>query len=94
MVAAQLLPGLVEDAARLNQPSNAARLEALQALLRSRRVNFELQPFANDRQARDSRAQGQNVVVTAGSGPRDLVVGAHFDAVALPNWHTQRGHGR
>ena len=91
VVAAQLLPSLIEDAARLNQPSNAARLEALQALLRSRRVNFELQPFANDRQARDSRAQGQNVVVTVGSGPRDLVVGAHFDAVALPNGTLSEG---
>ena len=91
VAAAQLLPSLIEDAARLNQPSNAARLEALQALLRSRRVNFELQPFANDRQARDSRAQGQNVVVTVGSGPRDLVVGAHFDAVALPNGTLSEG---
>jgi hypothetical protein len=75
--AAELLPGVIEDASRLNQPSNAARLEALQALLRSRHVNFELQPFANDRQARDSREQGQNVIVTAGSGRRDLIVGAH-----------------
>jgi Zn-dependent M28 family amino/carboxypeptidase len=82
-VAADSLPGLVEDATRLNQPSNTARLEALQALLRSRHLNFELQPFANDRRARDSREQGQNVVVTTGSGRRDLIVGAHFDAVAL-----------
>jgi hypothetical protein len=83
--AAEPLPGLVEDATRLNQPSNAARLEALQALLRSRRVNFELQPFANTLPARESREQGQNVVVTLGRGRRDLVVGAHFDAVALPD---------
>ena len=82
-VAAESLPGLVEDATRLGQPSNAARLEALQALLRSRHVDFALQPFANDRRARDSREQGQNVVLTAGSGRRDLIVGAHFDAVAL-----------
>jgi peptidase M28-like protein len=82
-VSAQPLPGLIEDATRLNQPSNAARLEALQALLRSRQLTFELQPFANDRRARDSREQGQNVVVTAGSGPRDIIIGAHFDAVAL-----------
>jgi len=81
--AAEPLPGLVEDATRLNQPSNAARLAALQALLRSRQLNFELQPFANDRRARDSREQGQNVVVTVGSGPREIIVGAHFDAAAL-----------
>jgi hypothetical protein len=90
--AAEPLPGLVEDATRLIQPSNAARLEALQALLRSRHLAFELQPFANDRRASDSREQGQNVMVTAGQAGRDsgglgdlgdLIIGAHFDAVAL-----------
>ena len=86
-----MLPGLIEDAARLNQPSNAARLEALQTLLRSRRINFDVQPFANDRQARDSREQGRNVVITAGSGPRDVIVGAHFDAVALANGSLSEG---
>ena len=91
VVAAELQPGVIEDAARLNQSSNAARLEALQTLLRSRRINFDVQPFANDRQARDSREQGQNVVITAGSGPRDLIVGAHFDAVALANGSLSEG---
>jgi Zn-dependent M28 family amino/carboxypeptidase len=54
-------------------------------------VNFELQPFANDRQARDSRDQGQNVVVTVGAGRRDLIVGAHFDAVALADGTLSEG---
>jgi len=29
--------------------------------------------------------QCENMLVTVGSGPRDTIVGAHFDAVALPN---------
>ena len=83
VAAAEPLPGLLEDAIRLEQPTNTARLEALQALLGSRKLNFELQPFANARRGRDPREHGHNLVVTAGSGPRDIIVGAHFDAASL-----------
>ncbi|HWM89522.1 MAG TPA: M28 family peptidase [Thermoanaerobaculia bacterium] len=78
-----LTSGLASDAARLDQSSNAARLEALTGLLRERGVKFEVQAFPNERKEKDSREQGQNVIVTLGSGPRAIVVGAHFDAVRL-----------
>lgn len=74
---------LATDAARLDRPSNAERLEALMVLLRERGLEFEVQAFANERKEKDSREQGQNVIVTIGSGTRDIVIGAHFDAVRL-----------
>ena len=77
---------LATDAARLDRPSNAERLEALTALLRERGLDFEVQPFANER-----KEKGQNVIVTLGSGAQDLVIGAHFDAVRLKDGSLSHG---
>jgi hypothetical protein len=74
---------LLSDVARLDQASNSARLEALQSLLQERSLPFEVHAFANERTDRDPRTQGRNVVVTLGSGAREIVVGAHYDAVQL-----------
>jgi len=79
------------DAARLDRLSNAERLEALTALLRERGLEFEVQPFANERKEKDSREQGQNVIVTRGSGAQDIVIGAHFDAVRLQDGKLSHG---
>lgn len=81
--AGEPLPGLTADVARLDQPSNPARFDALTALLRERGVAFEVQTFVSERPEKDSREQGRNVIVTVGTGPREIVVGAHFDAVRL-----------
>lgn len=83
--------GLAADAARLDQPSNAARFEALTALLRERGVKFEVQAFPNERKERDPREQGQNVIVTLGSAAREIVIGAHFDAVHLRDGKLSHG---
>ena len=85
------LVGPVSDAARLDRPSNAERLEALTALLRERGLEFELQAFPNERKEKDSREQGQNVIVTLGTGERDIVIGAHFDAARLQDGSLSHG---
>ncbi|HET9228374.1 MAG TPA: M28 family peptidase, partial [Thermoanaerobaculia bacterium] len=74
--------GLTADAVRLDKPTNAERLEALKTLLRERGLEFEVQPFTNE---------GQNVIVTLGSGPSDIVVGAHYDAARLQDGTLSHG---
>ena len=78
------LADVVTEARLLDQPSNAARLDALQGLLKKRGLTFTLQPFANSARQRDGRAEGQNVLLEpfGGNGPL-LVLGAHLDAVPL-----------
>src|SRR5687768_7951964 len=83
--------GPTADAARLDRLSNAERLEALTALLRERGLEFEVQAFPNERKEKDSREQGQNLIVTIGSGPRDIVIGAHFDAARLQDGSLSHG---
>jgi hypothetical protein len=78
--------GLTTDAARLDRPSNAERLEALKTLLRERGLDFEVQPFENER-----KEKGENVIVTLGSGAQDLVIGAHFDAARLQDGSLSHG---
>jgi Zn-dependent M28 family amino/carboxypeptidase len=83
---------MIDDARSLEQPSNTARLEALQRLLQKRDLRFSLQPFPNTSRQRDSREQGHNVLLEpfGGDGPQ-IVVGAHLDAVALPGGGHSRG---
>lgn len=78
--------GMTADAARLDRPSNAERLEALKTLLRERGLEFEVQPFGNEK-----KEQGQNLIVTLGSGERDIVIGAHFDAARLQDGSLSHG---
>jgi hypothetical protein len=90
--AAAPLANIVADTQTLDQPSNAARLDALQALLRKRGLNFSLQPFPNNNRQRDPREQGQNVLLDpiGGNGPQ-IIVGAHLDAAALKGGSHSRG---
>jgi Zn-dependent M28 family amino/carboxypeptidase len=75
---------VIAETRLLDQPSNAARLEALQGLLKKRGLAFSLQTFANNARQRDGREQGHNVLLDAfgGDGPQ-IVLGAHLDAVPL-----------
>jgi len=75
---------VVTDARSLDQPSNAARLDAVQTLLRKRGLAFTLQPFPNASRQRDPRDEGHNVIVDLpGPAGPEIVVGAHLDAVPL-----------
>ena len=84
---------LVEDARRLTAAAtNEARLDALTALLRSRGLAFTVEPFTIAKPVgREPRPEGRNVVLTIGEGPQDLVIGAHYDAVRLPDGSLSRG---
>jgi hypothetical protein len=78
------LADIVAETRLLDQSSNAARLEALQGLLKKRGLTYTLQPFANSARQRDGREEGQNVLLDpfGGNGPL-IVLGAHLDAVRL-----------
>ncbi len=77
------LPGLVEDATRLDQPSADGRFDALTALLDERGLAYEIQTFPNPRADEVGPAEGRNIVITVGDGDRDIIVGAHADAALL-----------
>ncbi len=85
------LPDLVADATRLDQASSSERFDALIALLRERDLSFEIQAFAASRTAEPRCVQGRNVMIDVGTGDRDLIVGAHADAVVLDDGSL--GHG-
>lgn len=79
------LEGLLEDLARFAGQDNVARGDTLLGILRRRGFDPEVQTFPNRAEQREPRAEGRNIVVTLGTGSRDIVVGAHYDAVRLPD---------
>ncbi|MFL6196597.1 MAG: M28 family metallopeptidase [Thermoanaerobaculia bacterium] len=81
--------GPLADLARLQRDSNAERLAELRGILDARKVPYEVQAF--DSKAIGGPGEGRNVVVTLGSGPREIVVGAHYDAVKLKDGTLSRG---
>jgi Zn-dependent M28 family amino/carboxypeptidase len=71
---------------------NDQRFDALTALLKAKGVAFAVEAFTVDKQqGRDPRTRGRNVVATIGQGPQEIVVGAHYDAVWLPDGTFGRG---
>ena len=77
------LPDSLRDLAQLKQDSNPARLEALQKMLRQRGIPYEIQPFESEASPH-GRTKGTNLMVTFGGGPREITLGAHYDALELP----------
>jgi Zn-dependent M28 family amino/carboxypeptidase len=77
--------GLLEDVRKLSSAtSNEGRFDALTAMLRARNVVFTVEPFAIEKPVgAEPRTEGRNVVVTIGTGPEQVVVGAHYDATRL-----------
>jgi len=76
----------LQDLAKLQVDTNAGRLAALRGLLKERGIPFEVQAFEG----------GSNVVVAfeaknPGNGGREIVVGAHYDAVKLKDGTLSRG---
>lgn len=72
----------LQDLAKLQRDTNAGRLEAVREILTARGIPFEIQTFDGG---------GSNVVVTFGGQGREIVVGAHFDAVKLKDGSLSRG---
>jgi hypothetical protein len=72
--------------------SNEARFDALTSLLTERKIPFTVEPFKIDKPIQlEPRTEGRNVVVTIGDGPSEIVLGAHYDAVRLPNGTLSKG---
>lgn len=72
--------------------SHDARFTALTKLLEARNLAFTVEPFTIPKPVgREPRTDGRNIVVTLGNGPRDLVIGAHYDAVRLDDGSLGRG---
>ena len=72
--------------------TNEARFDAVTALLKARNIPFTVERFTIEKPiGREPRTEGRNIVVTLGSGPRPLVVGAHYDASRLQDGSLSRG---
>lgn len=78
-------PDPLRDLARLQKDTNEERREALRAVLTERGIPFEIQDFDGD------SGKGSNLLVTLGSGRREIVVGAHYDAFKLKDGRLSRG---
>jgi len=96
LVQSQLAPPpqtLLEEVRTLTQAQhNDARFDAVTAMLRARTIPFTVEPFQIDRQrGNEPRTTGRNIVVSIGTGTDDLVVGAHYDAVRLPDGSLSHG---
>ena len=73
-------PPALRDLGRLRQESNPARLDVLKEILHERGLPFDLQTFES-KESPLGRKAGTNVVMSFGSGAREITVGAHYDAV-------------
>ena len=74
--------GPLADLGKLQSDSNAGRLQALREILKAHGIPFEERTFAGE---------GHNLVATFGAGGREIVVGAHYDAVKLKDGTLSRG---
>lgn len=77
------VPESLRDLVRLQQNSNPERLETLKRQLRERGIPFEVQTFSSP-PSPHGRTRGTNLIATVGAGPREITVGAHYDAVESP----------
>lgn len=75
----------------MSAESNVGRRDALESMLREFGVAWQIESFSIPRRETYPRTEGANLVVTLGQGERDLVIGAHYDAVWLPGGTLSRG---
>ena len=85
------LPGLRADLARIVGRENVERGDTLLRMFRERGFEPSIQEFPNTATDRESRGVGRNLIVTVGDGRRDIVVGAHYDALRLSNGEVTGG---
>lgn len=72
-------PTHAEWIASLAQPTQAARLARLRAMLDAHGLAYEVRPFTVQAEA----GEGYNVIVTLGEGDTDILLTAHYDAIRL-----------
>ncbi len=71
---------------------NDERRTTLVAMLKSHGFEPELVEFPNDgNRDEDPRATGTNVSFTVGDGEKEIIVGAHYDTVRLPDGSFSQG---
>jgi len=73
----------LRDLASLKQATNPARLRALEKMLEARGIPYERQTFSSAATPH-GRTRGTNLIVTFGTGGREITLGAHYDALELP----------
>jgi Zn-dependent M28 family amino/carboxypeptidase len=83
----------LDDLRRMTEAdTNDDRFNALTAMLRARNLTYSVQLFTLDKpNPREPRTEGRNVMVAIGTGTESIVVGAHYDAVRLPDGTLSRG---
>ena len=72
-------PTHAEWISSLAQPTQAARLARLRAMLDAHGLRYEVRPFT----FKAEEGEGYNVIVTLGEGDRDILLTAHYDAIRL-----------
>jgi len=84
---------MADDVASLAaSTTNEARFDVLTALLRARNLAFTVEPFTIEKPLRgEPRTAGRNIVLTFGAGAEEIVLGAHYDAVRLPDGSLSKG---
>ena len=75
------LPGLLDDVKKLADKTNPERLEVLKEMLSEKGIPFEVESFTLISRRDSSITEGNNLVVTLGSGNSDIVAGGHYDKV-------------
>ena len=79
------------DLARIVGLENEERGDTLLEIYRELGFDPEVQEFRSPVRHRNLPAVGRNLIVTIGEGPRDIVVGAHYDVVRLRDGSVSQG---
>ena len=82
---------MMEDLARFDQKTNAGRETVLKTILLERGVPYQVERFANTHWSKNTRPVGSNIIVTFGSGPKEIVVCAHYDACYMRDGTLSKG---
>jgi len=77
------LTGLLDDLGRIVGRETTDRGAELLRMFQERGLEPVVQEFPARATERQQRETGKNLIATIGEGPRDLVVGAHYDVVRL-----------
>lgn len=79
------LTGLLDDLGRIVGRETVDRGDELLRILEERGLEPLEQEFPVTATEQQPRETGRNLVATVGEGPRDIVVGAHYDVARLPD---------
>ncbi len=84
---------LITEVGKLAASSdNDARFQAMASLLRAHNLPFTVEPFTIEKAVgAEPRTRGRNIVVSIGEGSEEIVVGAHYDAIRIPDGSLSHG---